>query len=192
MKTRIKKWSPKFIALVLVCLLIGAGIGLMAYHFTIKPITPNDWQSKKPNQEVMMNDITHLTTQSGEYFTIDKKKSNLLLIDSHLDYYSLEQNDRGNDIWFDDVANVSDTGIVITGIIKNEYDKDYYISMSAKAFNSEGETIGWNTDWGPIYGVICIYVESGQTEDFELHLKYYEKYIENIDITVGLSEIPLP
>ena len=76
MKTRIKKWSPKFIALVLVCLLIGAGIGLMAYHFTIKPITPNDWQSKKPNKEVMMNDIPHLTTQSGEYFTIDKKKSN--------------------------------------------------------------------------------------------------------------------
>jgi len=140
----------------------------------------------------MMNDIPHLTTQPGEYFTIDKKKSNLLLIDSHLDYYSLEQNDKGNDIWFDDVSNVSDTGIEITGIIKNEYNKGYYISMSAKAFDSEGETIGWNTDWGPIYGVICFYVESGQTEDFELHLKYYEKDIENIDITVGLSEIPLP
>lgn len=62
--------------------------------------------------------------------------------------------------------------------------------MSAKALDSEGKIMGRNI--GPVLGVIAIFVESGQTADFELHVTHNEKDIKNIDITVGLSEIPLP
>ena len=87
---------------------------------------------------------------------------------------------------------MGDPGIVITGTIKNEYDRDYYICMAAHAFNSEGEQIGHSIDPGPVCGVIALHVGSGQTRDFELHLRYRED-IERIELFVGcVSEIPPP
>ena len=72
MKTKTKNWTPKFIALAVGCLLIGVGIGLLGYHYFLKPVTPSDWQSTKiePTKGVpTMMGIPHLTPQPGEYFT---------------------------------------------------------------------------------------------------------------------------
>ena len=158
-----------------------------------KSLPPSDWQSTKiePTKEMpTMTDIPHLnlTPQPGEYFTHRGNKSKILLNDSRLKYCFLEL----KDICPPDAANVGDIGIVITGTIKNEYDRDYYICMAARAFNSEGEQIGFSIDPGPVCGVIAPYVKSGQTRDFELHLKYRED-IERIELFVGcVSEIPPP
>ncbi|MDD2666128.1 MAG: hypothetical protein PHD13_06955 [Methanocellales archaeon] len=161
------------------------------FTYPRKSLPPSDWQSTKiePTKEVpMMADIPHLTPQPGEYFTYRGNKSKILLNDSRLKYCSLEL----NDICSLNAANVGDLGIVITGTIKNEYDRDYYICMAAHAFNSEGEQIGGSIDPGPVCGIIAPYVKSGQTEDFELHLKYRED-IERIELFVGcVSEIPPP
>ena len=130
----------------------------------------------------------HLTPQPGEYFTYRGNKSQILLNDSRLKYCFLEL----NDICLPNAANVGDLGIVITGTIKNEYDRDYYICVAAHAFNSEGAQIGHSIDPGPVCGIIAPYVKSGQTGDFELHLKYRED-IERIELFVGcVSEIPPP
>ncbi|KAF5412139.1 MAG: hypothetical protein C5S38_08665 [Candidatus Methanophagaceae archaeon] len=42
MKTKNKDKTPKFIALAVICLLVGAGIGLVSYHYFLKspPTTP--------------------------------------------------------------------------------------------------------------------------------------------------------
>ena len=158
-----------------------------------KSLPSSDWQSTKiePTKEVpTMMDIPHLnlTPQPGEYFTYRGNKSKILLNDSRLKYCFLEL----KDICPPNAANVGDLGIVITGTIKNEYDRDYYICMAAHAFNSEGEQIGGSIDPGPVCGIIAPYVKSGQTRDFELHLKYRED-IERIELFVGcVSEIPPP
>ena len=156
-----------------------------------KSLPPSDWQSTKiePTKEVpTMMEIPHLTPQPGEYFTYRGNKSQILLNDSRLKYCFLEL----KDICPPNAANVGDLGIVITGTIKNEYDRDYYICMAAHAFNSEGEQIGGSIDPGPVCGIIAPYVKSGQTGDFELHLKYKED-IKRIELFVGcVSEIPPP
>lgn len=36
METKTKNWTPKFIALAVICLVIGAGIGLLGYHYLFK------------------------------------------------------------------------------------------------------------------------------------------------------------
>jgi len=186
---------------VIVGLLIGAGIGYHYFSNFFKPQpavyegitqnhTPTNWQSTKiePTKEVPTMMDVHLTPQPGEYFTYRGNKSKILLNDSRLKYCFLEL----KDICPPDAANVGDLGIVITGTIKNEYDRDYYICMAAHAFNSEGEQIGGSIDRGPVCGVIAPYVKSGQTRDFELHLKYKED-IERIVLSVGcVSEIPPP
>lgn len=158
-----------------------------------KSLPPSYWQSTKiePAKEVpTMTDLPHLnlTPQPGEYFTYRGNKSKILLNDSRLKYCFLEL----KDICPPNAANVGDLGIVITGTIKNEYDRDYYICMVAHAFNSEGEPIGGSIDPGPVCGIIAPYVKSGQPGDFELHLKYRED-IERIELFVGcVSEIPPP
>lgn len=63
--------------------------------------------------------------------------------------------------------------------------------MSASAFNSKGELIGGITDSGPICGTIVLHTESGQTDTFEMHLKYRED-IEQIVIHASVHEIPPP
>jgi eight-cysteine-cluster-containing protein len=149
------------------------------------------WSEIEPTKEVpTMADIPHLnlTPQLGEYFTYRGNKSQILLNDSRLKYCFLEL----KDICPPNAANVGDLGIVIAGTIKNEYGRDYYICMAAHAFNSEGEQIGGSIDPGPVCGMIAPYVKSGQTRDFELHLKYRED-IERIELFVGcVSEIPPP
>jgi hypothetical protein len=149
-----------------------------------KSLPTSDWQSTKiePTKEVLtMMDIPHLnlTPQPGEYFTYRGNKSQILLNDSRLKYCLLEL----NDICPPNAANVGDLGIVITGTIKNEYDRDYYICMAAHAFNSEGEQIGHSIDPGPVCGMIAPCVKCGQTGNFELHLKYRED-IERIELFV--------
>ena len=128
-----------------------------------------------------------LTPQFGEYFTSEGGKSKLLLSDSNLKYCYLSQ----KDICIPDAANVGDLCIVINGTIKNEYVKDYYILMSAHALNSEGELIGGITDSGPICGTIVLHVKSGQTDIFNMHLKYRED-IEQIVIRANVHEVPPP
>jgi hypothetical protein len=144
-----------------------------------------EWDKEVPT----MTNIPHLTPQPGEYFTYRGNKSKILLNDSRLKYYFLEL----KDICPPDAATVGDLGIVITGTIKNEYNKDCFVCMAAHAFNSGGEIIGYSIDSrGPICGMIAPYVKSGQTGNFELHLKYKED-IERIELFVGcVSEIPPP
>lgn len=129
-----------------------------------------------------------LTPQPGEYFTHEGEKSKLLLYDYNLKYCYLSQ----KDICLPDIANVGDLGIVINGTIKNEYAREYFILMSASAINSEGERIGGITDrGGPLCGNIVLSVESGQTDIFEMHLKYRED-IEQIVISASVHELPPP
>lgn len=128
-----------------------------------------------------------LTPQPGEYFTDEGGKSKLLLNDSNLKYCYLSE----KDICLSDAANVGDLGIVINGTIKNEYDRGYYILMSACTFNPEGEPIGGITDRGPICGTIVLHVKSGQTDTFEMHLKYGAD-IEQIAIRASVHEVPPP
>jgi hypothetical protein len=42
MMMKTKNWSPKFIALAVVCLLVSIGIGLVGYHYLFKSIEPTE------------------------------------------------------------------------------------------------------------------------------------------------------
>ena len=89
-------------------------------------------------------------------------------------------------------AKAGDPGILIRGTLKNEYEKDYYIFLSATAYDSKGNILGTSLDSGPICGMIAPYVKNNKTENFELHLKYYGT-ISKIKLVSGsVSELPPP
>jgi len=83
MKAKTKNWTPKFIALAVVCLLIGVGIGLLGYHYFLKPQsavyeeltqgnTSTNWQSTKvESTKEMVEEIVLLG--NGKKEPIDPK-----------------------------------------------------------------------------------------------------------------------
>ena len=115
---------------------------------------------------------------------------NTKLMDYYLNYTTLEEKNICG--LPGDPAKAGDAGIEIQGTLKNEYDKDYYIFLSAEAYDSKGNLLGSSLDSGPICGMIAPYVRSNETENFELHLKYYDT-ISKINLRSGsVSEIPPP
>jgi len=83
MKMKNKNWTPKFIALAIVCFLVGVGIGLIGYHYFLKPELPvyegltqgntsTNWQSTKiePTEEMVEKIVFY---ENGEQEIVDPK-----------------------------------------------------------------------------------------------------------------------
>ena len=83
MKMKNKNWTPKFIALAIVCFLVGVGIGLVGYHYFLKPELPvyegltqgntsTNWQSTKiePTKEMVEKIVFY---ENGEQEIVDPK-----------------------------------------------------------------------------------------------------------------------
>jgi hypothetical protein len=111
-----------------------------------------------------------------------------LILNYSLNYITLTE----GDICLSDAANPGDPGIMISGVLKNEYDKDYWICLSAGAYDSDEKFLGGSTDSGPVCGIISRYIERNKTENFELHLKY-NNTISKINLGLGcIMDIPPP
>jgi len=54
---RTKNWIAKFIALAVVCIFIGAGVGLISYHYFFKPKPTPALDTKKPFLEVNVSKL---------------------------------------------------------------------------------------------------------------------------------------
>lgn len=153
-------------------------------------VSPNVTFTPGPNQsptaiptDSTAPDISKIKINPIEYV-------NTKFLDYYLDYTTLEEQDICG--LPGDPSKAGDAGIVIRGALKNEYDKDYYIFLRAEAYDSKGNLLGRSLDSGPICGMIAPYVRRNETENFELHLKYYDT-ISKINLRSGsVSEIPPP
>jgi len=76
MKMKTKNRTPKIIALAVFCLLIGAGIGLLGYHYLVESkfmsAVPSNWQSTKiePTKELVEKIVFY---EDGKQEIIDPK-----------------------------------------------------------------------------------------------------------------------
>ena len=70
-------------------------------------------------------------------------------------------------------AKKGDPCVVINGTIRNDYDRDYYISLSADIFNPRGEEVGTVISYNaPLPGFTVVHAKSGYTAPFEIYVKY--------------------
>lgn len=73
-EARSKNWTPKFIALAVVCFLIGTG--LLGYHYFLKPeVGPSDRQSVKavPTKELKQTSVQEIPNAEIIKFATNKK-----------------------------------------------------------------------------------------------------------------------
>lgn len=113
--------------------------------------------------------------------------SKVCLIDSHLSYGVLDQNItvpiKGRS------ANVGDPIVIVTGNIRNDYDRGYYFAITGDLYTSEGERLR-----GPDYildhpmGEFTVtYVPANGFGTFELHFKYEKQDIANYTLCLAME-----
>ena len=117
----------------------------------------------------------HLNYREGE-------ETKVFLIDSYARYGAYYK-----DIYLpSSSAKRGDPCVIINGTIRNDYDKDYFIPLSADLFNSRGEEVGTVISYNaPLPGFTVVYAKSGCTTLFEIYVKYDgENDIVHYDIFV--------
>lgn len=107
----------------------------------------------------------------------------MLLLNYSLNYITLQEVDTCMIS-----ANPGDSGIVMRGTLKNEYDRDYWVIISAAAYDSNENLIEGVLDSGPVCGMIARHIESNKTENIELHFKY-NNTISKINLSGWIGDV---
>lgn len=163
---------------------------------TIKVSTEKNSLSLKLNDEKTKVNMTINGIRATDAVFARMKNSKLdiyssdtkiLLLNYSLNLTTLKREDICNAL----SAYPGDSGIVIRGTIKNEYDKDYWIILAAAAYDSNENLLGLSLDSGPVCGIIARHVESNTTENFELHLKCYNT-ISKINLSGEINKFCPP
>lgn len=169
-------------------------------------------ETKGPQKEAVVSTVVQnpisidlskikIYPRDGEYLSSGDKKiavfgankettyvdAKILLLNYSLNYVTLQK----EDICLPYSANPGDSGIVLRGILKNEYDRDYWITLGAEVYDSDDNSLGHVLDSGPICGIIARYVESNKTETFELHFKY-NNTISKINLSGEIGDVAPP
>lgn len=133
------------------------------------------------------------TPPEGEYLSSGEEETKVVLVDSNFSYgiLPLDINEGCCPIWVDELQNfkTGDTCIKINGTIKNKYDEDYYICISAKIYDEEGTSVGYMVKCP----FVTTFVDSMDTDFFELYIKHDKRNIVRYDLVVNyISKYPPP
>lgn len=108
-------------------------------------------------------------------------ETKVLLIDSNMRYGNYSE-----DIWWppwpEYSAKKGDPCVMIYGTIRNDYYKDYFISLTADIYNVNREKVGTVVCPGtkPVFTVV--FAKNGGTAPFEIYIKYDKRDIIRYDI----------
>lgn len=133
--------------------------------------------------------------RGGEYLYFKEgEETKIFLVNSSMRY------DRyGIDVFWGPPpysAKKGDSCVVINGTIRNDYDKDYWVCLTAETYNAKGEKVGtvlvvYGRGNKPFHAVA--HAKSNGTSNFEIHIKYDGKDVVDYKIFVTcVSEIPPP
>jgi|GEM_PF-2646367 hypothetical protein len=190
---------PKRVSILLLAIVAGYLVIMGCVQLqTSEELKPEDEkiESPPPNLEVSF------TPKPGEYLysrgrdkihdcKLGDRESKILLIDSHLEYSKLMANQTTGPPVCPISAREGDPVVIIRGTVKNEYDRDYYVAISADLFNSREEKVGQIVD-PPVCGFAATLVKSNHTGSFELHVKYDGRDIERYELFAFICDGPLP
>ncbi|MFO7966533.1 MAG: Ig-like domain-containing protein [Archaeoglobaceae archaeon] len=125
-----------------------------------------------------------------EYFTYNGSKSRICLKEYGLSYKFLEEEDMCPTTMERQEVQPGDLGVVVNGEVKNEYSKDYYVTLGAKVHYSDGRRLSI-LDKDPVPGVISLYLPSNESRQFRMHVDYDED-LKRIEILSGVKSEILP
>lgn len=113
--------------------------------------------------------------------------SKVFLIDSYLSYGVFDRNItihiKGRS------AYVGDPAVIVSGKIRNDYDKDYYFAITGNLFTSKGEVLR-GPDYifdHPMGEFTVVHASAHDFGTFELHFKYEGRDIERYTLVLAME-----
>jgi len=173
------------ILLVIVAVLIIVGSMVGVYYYSTLPV-PSASPSPSPTSPSP-------TPTPEKYLCFAKGgKTRVFLIDSNIKYDNYSTDIYG--VW-SGWARKGDPCVIIYGTIRNDYPKDYFISLTANIYNATGEKVGHIIySGGPFMGAnfVVVHAESGGTATFEIPIKYDERDIIRYDVFLAFEPTEYP
>jgi hypothetical protein len=84
-----------------------------------------------------------------------------------------------------------DPCFLLSAIIANDYNENYWVYYSAHGFDSAGNQVSRTLEAGPIVGVDMVYIYAGSAEYITLHLNWADN-VTNIIFNIQMSSITPP
>ncbi|HUV52591.1 MAG TPA: hypothetical protein VMW64_05905 [Dehalococcoidia bacterium] len=135
------------------------------------------------------SDGTYLEFRNGT-------ESRFLLVDSALEYGVFEEEVSFHwDNIGDYKATKGDKAVIISGTIRNDYEEDYFVAVTADIYNKKGEKVGMVlSPSAPLPGFAVTYVKKASSSQFEIWIKYDRQDVESYRIFMAYppSTYPFP
>ena len=112
-------------------------------------------------------------------FRPDVEESRILLVDSELRYGTYDRNmffTRGKVV-------AGDNAVIISGTVRNDYEEDYYVAISATLYTSEGDEVGTVlSPSAPVGGFAVAFVTRGSVSAFEIWVRYDQQDVTDYEL----------
>jgi len=120
------------------------------------------------------SDGTYIPYRNGE-------ESRVLLVSSELRYGTYD-----TDVFFPiapEKAVKGDDAVIISGTIRNGYEEDLYIMITADLYDSEGDKVGTilSPD-APVHGFVVVFVTRASVSPFEILVKYDQQDVTEYEL----------
>ena len=122
------------------------------------------------------SDGTYIPYRNGE-------ESRVLLVSSELRYGTYD-----TDVFFPIIADVKkavkgDDAVIISGTIRNGYEEDLFIMITADLYDSEGDKVGTIlSPNAPVHGFAVVFVTRASVSPFEIWVKYDQQDVTEYEL----------
>lgn len=127
----------------------------------------------------------------GIYFQINNETSKIYLINSTA-IYGIYSYDTSNFPGGVIEAHAGDPCVIINGTLRNEYNRSYFIDLSAQLYDANGNPVGYVLTDAPAHNLGQVYAESNSTVNFSFKVKYNKKDVSRYEIGALLAPAALP
>jgi hypothetical protein len=161
---------------------------------TLPAATPhNNATTGRPQAELASN-VTG--PAGGNYLNLTEgTATKIFLINSGIRYGTFDEDVNWPPAPGGYLAKTGDPCIIVNGTIRNDYDADYYIGLTANAYNSSGEKAGTIVNVGgshPWFAFTTTHTQSKGTDTFQIYIKYNGTDIKSYDIYAAFMPGPSP
>ncbi len=127
-----------------------------------------------------------IQTEGEKYLSFPNGSlSKIYLVNSRAEYGNYDHDIRSPPL----TIKQGEPCVVVTGTIRSDYDRDYWMGLKVQLYNVSGYKVGTVTDLTvPFKDVIIVNTKSNVTRSFEIYVKYDNKDVSRYDIYLGNNQ----
>jgi hypothetical protein len=137
------------------------------------------------------NNVSIPPYMGGIYFPMDNGTSKIYLINSTANYGTYSQDMSLMPGGYPE-AHAGDPCVMINGTLRNDYDRPYWIDLSAKLYDANGKPVGKVLTDVPTHYAGQVYAENNSTVNFSFTVDYDKKDVSRYEVSALLAPGPLP